>query len=599
MNLNDAMRKYAKATLGLAADATDEQIKSALGAALMEQRIDQATWASLRENKEVSGRQLVQQIIGEWGKGFEDRIITLIKEQKGATVPATTTVPAGTATTAAGGASGGNAGTVPGASTATLPAPGAMPTNPGELEAFVQHRMKGILEQVGVQLPANGQRVSPTQMLSRAASSGYLADPQSIRVKSPLERYSTVKVEARWPDNHKHKMLQGMRVTAPGEEGPGLGRPLDIPSQSDKAVVGVYFKWMAHQTWFGGDMPTKYRMTDHDWEVVKYMVHELPWTGYVGGTPGEGATEVSGQKLADVFHRGDTCVKAILDDSISGGIQAVPLVIDDALIIQPLLYGELFPLVTVVNIARGRRIHQATMSRPTFTSGIPEGTPIPLFDTTNFLGTLDASVFTAVGSMEIGLDFEEDTPSNVGAAVIMAYGEAALAWLDRVIPLGDGVSEPLGIFNTPGLTAVASANGSVGPLTMADAESLMFGVNKAYRTTRGGRNVLIGNETSYRRFRSIPLGSQWENSRAFGTDYANFTVLNAPYKVVPLIPNNWVAYANLGYYRMWRRLGMTTKIETAGKNLTLANTKLIVCRMRYAGLPEQAGAFSVMTDAPA
>lgn len=594
MNLTDAMRKYAKAQLGLAADATDEQIKAALGAALMEQRIDQATWASLRENKAVDGRQIIEQLIDGRLKGFEDRLTALLRPAPAAagTAAAGTAAAGGAAATTAGGGdkgAGGSAGT-------TVV---EMPKTPAEMETFVQNRMKAVFEQMGMQVPANGQRVSPTAMLSRAASAGFLADPASVRVKSPLERYSTVRAEARWPDGYKHMQLRGVRMTAPSEEGPGMGRPLDMPSVADKAVLGTYFKWCAHQSWFGGDMPVKYRMNDHDWEIVKYMVHELPWTGYVGGEPGEGGTEVNGQKLSDVFHRGDNCVKAILDDSISGGIQAVPLVIDDALIIQPLLFGELFPLVTVVNIARGRRVHQATISRPTFTSGIPEGTPIPLFDTTNFLGTLDASIFTAVGSMEIGLDFEEDTPSNVGAAVIAAYGEAALAWLDRVVAIGDGVSEPLGIFSTPGLTTVASANGSAGPLTVADAESLMFGVNKAYRTSRGGRNVFIGNEVSYRRFRSIPLGVGWENSRTFGPDYTNYQVLNMPYKIIPLIPNNWIAMCNLGYYRMWRRLGMTTKIETGGKTLTLANTKLIVVRMRYGGLPEQGGAFSVMTDAPA
>jgi HK97 family phage major capsid protein len=585
VQLTEAMRRYAKSHLGVAEGASDEQIKQALGAALFEGRVDSATWAGLQKNQAPDGRAVIEGIIDGRLKSFEDRIAALLGGQAGqaatGTAGAAVTAVAGTGTTGTAGGQGGG--------TAVL--------SPDQ-ESFVNNRIKTILEGMGFKdgqpppVPSGG-RVGPHELLVKMAAAG----GDGARLKSPLERYSQTVSEARWPSDHKHYPLRGMRMTYPGEEGPGRGRPLDIPSQAHKALLGAYVKWCSNVSWFGGEMPQKYRLNDHDKELIAYMVHELPWSGYVGGDV-ETGTPVAGEKLANVFHRGLDGVKAVLDDSVSGGINAAPVVIEDQLIITPLLYGELFPLVTVINLARGRRIHGATMGRPTFTSGIPEGTPIPLFDTTNFLGTFDASIFTAVGAMEIGLDFEEDSPSNIGATVTGLYGEAALAWLDRVIALGDGVSEPLGIFNTAGLTAVASANGAVGPLTVADAEGLMFGLNKAYRTARGGSNVFIGNDTAYRRFRSIPLGSTWANSRAFGPDYQNYTVLNLPFKIIPLVPNNWVSFANIAFYRMWRRLGMTIRVETAGRTLALNNTKMIIVRMRYGGLPEQGGAFAVLTDAP-
>lgn len=570
MVLTDAMKAYAKSHLGAGADATDDQIRPLLGAAVTDGRIPPDAWAGLHANKAVDPRGVITDIVRLEMKGLEDRISALVK---GGT-------PAAAAT--AGQQAAGNG--------TPAPAPAPAPLAP-ELERAVGAHVKSLVDGMGLGGGSPGGRLNPTEFLAKTAGA------DSVRLKGPLERYSQSRGEARWPGDHKHADLRNRRMTYPSEEGPGCGRPLDMASQADKALLGAYFKWCANSSWHGGEMPAKYRLTDHDRDLVAYMVHELPWTGFVGGGD-ESGTAVDGIKLSAVHHGGATGIKALLDDSVSGGINAAPIVIEDQLIIVPLLYGELFPLVTVVNIARGRRIHQATIGRPVFTSGIPEGTPIPLFDTTNFLGTFDLSVFTAVGAMEIGLDFEEDSPSNVGASVVAAYGEAALAWLDRVIALGDGVSEPLGIFNTAGLTTVASANGPAGPLTVADSESLMFGMRKEYRTSRGMRNVFIGNDVSYRRFRSIPLGSTWANSRAFGADYGNYQVLNMPFKVVNLVPNNWVAFANMAYYRCYRRLGMTVRVETAGRTLALNNSKLVVVRQRYAGAPEQGGAFSLLTDAP-
>jgi HK97 family phage major capsid protein len=237
------------------------------------------------------------------------------------------------------------------------------------------------------------------------------------------------------------------------------------------------------------------------------------------------------------------------------------------------------------------------MGTPTFTSGTPEGTAIALFDTTNFIGSLDTNVYTAVGAMELGLDLEEDSPANLGAAIIARYGEAAQQWLDRVTALGDGVTEPKGIFLTTGVTTVASANGPAGPLTMADAEALHFGVNKEFRVSRGGQNVFVGNEVAYRRFRAIPTAVGY-NTRAMGGALGDYTVMDFPYRIVPSVPNNWVSFLNLGYYRMIRRLGLSVKIETGGKELSLKNLQLIVVRMRYGGQVEQGGAVALMTDAP-
>jgi HK97 family phage major capsid protein len=567
MNVTKAMREFAQKTLGLKEDATDDQVKAALGQAMLEGKIDAAKLAELQGAKPPD----VKGYIEGGFKGLQDGFKSL---QDILTAGFAKITPQAAVT-----------------EQKPPPAPDQKPPAPPEAKAVTD-----VLVSLGL-VKQDGEKITPTGWLANKASEGAVGDPVRIRLKSPVERYSQAKSEARWPSTCKHVDLRNVRVTEPGEGPPGSGRPLDMPSQAEKAILGAYVKWCGNKSWSGGDMPAKLRLTQHDEDLLNYAIHELPWTGYVGGDEFTG-TEVRHEKLAEVFHKRVDGIKALLDDSTSGGIQAAPVVIEDQLIIAPLLTGELFPYVTVRTLTRGRRIHAATMSRPTITSGTPEGTAIGLFDTTAFIGTFDMNVYTAVGAMEVGLDFEEDSPADIGGEVTALYGDAAKAWLDMVIALGDGTTQPLGILNTPALVSVGSANGPGGPLTVADAEGLMFGLTKAYRTARNGKNVFVGNDVSYRRFRNVPLGSAWANSRAMGSDYGSYEVLGYPFAVIPDAPNTWISFFNPAYYRMYRRLGFTLRTVTDGKTLALANTKLLIMRMRWSGQLEQGGAAAVISDAP-
>jgi HK97 family phage major capsid protein len=556
MKITKALRDYFLAKGWItAADVSDDVVKSAVTAKLLSGELDAGKLHELQDEK--AG---VKGIVAQMVKEAMAPVLEAIAGLKGQNPPGPNPVP------------------VP------APTPTPTPTPAPDVNAEVSKAVREQLVKAGV-INADGTEVSPQHLFSKAAQAGWLGG--SPRVKSPLERYDQSRSAAHWGSDSKHLDLRGKRLTTPSPRGPGLGRPLDIPSKADEAIVGAYFKWALAANSPGEVLPRGLRMNEHDWELVKHAMHEMPWTGCLGGEWGE---SVDGAKLTDMQR------KALLDDSVSGGIWAVPLVLDDAIIMTPLLYGELFPLVDVVNLNQGRRIEAFTFGTPTFTSGIPEGTAIPLFDTTNFLGALDTVIQNAVGAMELGNDFEEDSPANIGAMVVARYGEAALQWLDMVVALGDGTTQPKGIFNTSGTTAVASASGAAGPLTIGDLEGLMFGVNKAYRTSKGGRNVYIGNEVSYRRFRGIPTGTAF-NTRAFGMDYGDYMALGFPYKIHPSIPNNKIAFVNMAWYRMYRRLGTQVKVERGGKELSLKNLTLIVVRMRYGGQLTSGGAAAIMTDA--
>tara|TARA_R110000824_G_scaffold120382_5_gene275671 strand:- start:11430 stop:13064 length:1635 start_codon:yes stop_codon:yes gene_type:complete len=405
----------------------------------------------------------------------------------------------------------------------------------------------------------------------------------NVRVKGAHEQYSDTKSAARYSEHHKNSFLRSRPAQL-------AGRNMDHSSELDKAIVGAWFKFCANAS-SRGQLPRGLKMTEHDKQLVQYAMHEKAWTGIINGSGSEdhGAIKVDNRKLSDFE------VKALIDDSTSGGLEAAPIAFDDAVILTPLLHGELFPLVNVINISRGRRIEGASIGNPTFAAGT-EGTALTVFDTSSFVSAFDTTVFEAVGGMEIGLDLEEDSPVNLGALVAQAYGEQALKWLDDQIANGDGTTEPQGVLNASGIGTVASANGTTGPPKVDDYEGLLFGVAKQFRNPADReRSVFCGTETSYQRARSIAVGSS-DVRRVFGHDHEDYRLLGHPYKISEQQGNTKVWFANLRHYRMYRRLGLNIRVETGGKELATKNLSLIVVRMRYGGKMEQGGAASVSTD---
>lgn len=167
--------------------------------------------------------------------------------------------------------------------------------------------------------------------------------------------------------------------------------------------------------------------------------------------------------------------------------------------------------------------------------------------------------------------------------------------LDKFVAIGDGVTEPLGIFNTAAPIVVESENGAGGKLTIGDLESLMFGLQKQYRFEAGALTAFVGNDLGYRRFRKIPVGPGDER-RVQGMDYGSYTAIDRPFKIQNDIPDGHFVYANLKRYRMYRRLGMTVRVVTDGLQLASSNQRAIVVRMRFGGQMETGNAVSLMTD---
>jgi HK97 family phage major capsid protein len=424
--------------------------------------------------------------------------------------------------------------------------------------------------------------ISPEVIFGKAAS-------MQIRVKGAVENYSKSRDKAYVPKRAGIKGNGDFRADA-GSQAMHCGRPMEHPSELDKAIAAVTFKMMLRGQLSPQDTPRGLRITDHDMDLWNWAVRNEKWTGYVDGKGnGDLGTSINRRMLNEMEY------KTLLDDSVSGGIEVAPVVFDEAIILTPVLYGELFPLVNVKNISRGRRMHSAAMVNPTFTSGVAEGTTIQPFNTAAFTTAFDTTIFSAVGAMEIGQDWEEDSPVDLGSSIIEQYGLKALEWLDRVIAVGDGVSEPQGIFNASGTTIVNSDNSAGGPPTISDLEGLLFGLPKQFRNEPGARCVYLSNDTGYRRVRAIQVGPGDER-RVLGYEEEEYKALGKPYKVQNNIANGLFLYANLARYRMYRRLGLTVRVETGGRTLALANLKLLVLRMRFGAQLELGAAAAVMPD---
>lgn len=476
--------------------------------------------------------------------------------------------------------------------TATLPTPPKKKTGAGtrripkrdddDRDAGNQDMAKVVRRQVRLAMRkmGGGGQVNPMATFSKHGR---------IRVKEAVEQYSTARKSAVYPQ------FRGVG----GKMGPHpfAGMParigdtnLDHPSDRDKAIALAWVRYMAAKSSGGKDLPRWLKLTDHDRELVAYAAQNEKWIGSMEDRDGNTVT-VNRRKLSELH------AKTLLDDSTSGGIEITPVVFDDALILTPVLYGELFPFVNVQNVARGRRVKSGSLVNPTFTSGIGEGTAITPFNTASYVSAFDTAIYPAVAAIELGMDFEEDSPVDLGGQVVEQFGFKALEWLDQKVAIGNGFNEPQGIFNAAAATLMNSTFGAGGPLTVSDFEGLMLqGLAKQFRTEPGAFLAFVSNDYTYRKARSIPVGPGDER-RVFGMDHASYKMLDMDYKVQNDIPDGYLAAVNLRRYRMYRRLGMQVRIETGGRQLALSNTRLIVVRMRYGGQLEIGGAAALMKDA--
>jgi len=417
----------------------------------------------------------------------------------------------------------------------------------------------------------------------------------NVRVKEAAEQYSATKGAMMYPMTTKagtpHPMA-GRQVCDYSMAGQG-GQPLEEPSQRDKAVTGAYCKMLCAARVRGGSRMFGYQaLPDHDKSLIQYGMNEMEWSGATDGGP---AADINRRKLTP-FEQ-----KALLDEAVSGGFEAVPAVFDDQVIQTPLLYGQLYPLVNTVPITRGSRIEGDVIGQVTGTWGSTEGTATTLFNTASYVSAFDTTIYKWRGAITIGLDFLSDSPVNFGQIVTQQYGNQLLHDLDDVVATGNGTTQPEGVMNKATVTSVAWG----GATSIGNYESLRFGVAEAeHQGNVISSAVFCGTETSYARVKGLPVGAA-DARRLFGTGtmgtngYDNHSIMDRPFKINTSLTNAQLFYAILARYRMYRRAGLVIKTTTEGQTLMLQNLLLMIAEARYGGQLERGACGAVTTTAPA
>lgn len=411
-----------------------------------------------------------------------------------------------------------------------------------------------------------------------------------IRVKEAVESYDGSRKSAVFPEKTK----RGGAHPLAGDPVRYNGESYNTVSERDKAQVGAWLKFhIATSPGIQGSMSADRvwaQLSEHDKSLLAHLAEKGEWYDCTSDTE---------TKTKGYMGKHGTGIKALIDDSTSGGTEAAPIVFDAMVIETPLLYGELFPLVTTVPLARGRRVEGVAVSTVTGSWGGVDETDISYFNTASYVTAFDTTIYRWQGAVRIGLDFLSDTPIDFAETFIRQYGERLLEELDDVIAIGNGTNQPEGVMNKTGTTSV----GFGGTTTLSNYESLRFAVKKAeHKGPVGKTAIFCGNETSYSRAIGIPV-SATDTRRVFGTmngpAYDSFSIMNRPYKINESLANTQVFYGIMARYRMYRRKDMVVRTSTEGAALIRANSMLIAVMARFGGQCERSQPFAKSTTAEA
>jgi len=429
-----------------------------------------------------------------------------------------------------------------------------------------------------------------------------------VRVKEAAEMYSDTKSTLTYPTmtkGGKPHPLAGQVVKDFSGNG---GRVMNTPSERDMAVVGAWGKFMCAEAQMKSKTLAWMKLRQHEKELILYAMENMNWGG---ATDGGDYHDIDNQKLSPVQQKG------LIDDSTSGGTEAVPIVFDDMIVSTPILNGELFPLVNLVPLDKGRRIQGARAGIVSSEWGGVDDTSVTLFDTSSYVSAFDTTIYRWQGSICIGLDFLSDTPVDFAQFLTTQYGEVMLKDLDNVIATGNGTTQPEGIMNKSGVASVlftqtSTVQSGLTVATLGDYEMLRFGVHKREHLPNLMKTaVFCSTDVNYQRAMSIPVGNS--DARRLNSvqqlgNYDGYTWMGRPYKINESFggydgtgagANTSIFYAIMGRYRMYRRRGLVIKNSVEGDTLIRRNEMLMVAMARYGGQLERAACACKTTTAPA
>ena len=451
MKLTQALKKHAEGSLGVAPGASDEVYETNICTAIRQGSLTAEKFSELATSVAENGA--VEKKVDPWDR-LGSVIDKAIEKRLGGQSP---------------------------------PAPAAPPpeNKPSEMETLIE---KSVEKAMASRAGYSGV-LSPDALIAAAPSS-------NPRVKSVIERFDRSRKGATYP------MVLKSGATHPlgGQQVRFGNRDLNISSQADKAVNAAILKWNVFVANFGAAI-AEGMLSQQEKDLRAYAMHELDWTGYVGGDGEHGGLPINERRLTDYE------MKALLNDATSGGSYAIPFILDQDVVLTPVLDNEIFPFVEVENLPMGNTVYGVSMVNPTLVSnGGPEGTAFSEQTTAGMIGQLTVTIYPVVFAVELGLDWQQDTPINWSQLIIQQLGLKLGEWLDRVVLTGQSSSanEPLGIFNTPAIGSVSASAASAGPLTVGDAHNLIFAIAKATRKAKGSWSTRRARDSRSPQAASLP-----------------------------------------------------------------------------------------------
>lgn len=551
MNLTDLLKKWLRDNCEVKEDATDDEYRAACGTALAIGKLKSEEFQKLTETPETKEAGALAKKLDQLTSGIGDLTTLMTEQAKAAAAPVPVDTPAD--------------------------APVEDKTVPtDDPESDPKPKTKAQPSEV-------------SKMIGRIG--GTPADEIDVQVKEAASHYDDTKKSLAFPTHQKSGREHPM-AGRPVMDFNERGRPMDEPSDLQRAISGAFAKFLVSTAQRGGSRTFGFQaLPQHDRELMHYAMEKMPWGG---ASDGGDYADINNRKLTP------TEQKALIDDATSGGLEAAPMVFDDMVIQTPLLHGELFPLVTVVPLERGRRVEGVSTGTVTSSWGGVDATAITLFNTASYVSAFDTTIFRWEGSIQLGMDFLSDTPIDFGAHITAQYGERLLEDLDDVIATGNGTTQPEGVMNKSGVTSVTWSSAT----SIGNYESTRFTIAKPeFRANVASSFVFCGTETSYQRCRALPVGAS-DARRLFGMDHfgasaGGYTFGGASYKINESLTNLQIFAAILARYRMYRRRGLTMRSSTEGDTLIRANELLMVAMARYGGQLERAACAALTSDAPA
>lgn len=548
MKLSKALRKHAIENLGVAADASDEDMKAAINSALTEGKLTGEKFAALLAEKDAPETDVKAELADAIG----ERIGAILEK---ALAPKTEVTPE-----------------------PKVEAPEPAAENSFDEDAFAE-KMSGVIgahvEKAMSNLPKPEAVETPDAW---DILKGAVDRDEDGNIKSnPLGRYADTK----YPAKREKGIGQGQQIMH-------NGKAMELSSESEKAMIGSWWKFTV--------CPEK--LTEHEKGIVAHIIENERFVGADANT-------LESRKLRmdernSIKSRFGTKAP-LIDDSTSGGQEAVPEWYDTHVITLPVLGGEVAPFVTMVDVPRGSEVESFTIGNPTFASGATEGSAVTLFDATSLMADYSPAIFRAHGGVEIGKNLMADAAVNLASVIISRYGAKAAEWVDEQICNGDGTTEPQGLKLASSTVDITPATPTTGPLVIGDLLNLLFGVTKAYRQAYAKQKMaFVMTDETYKDLRSIATGVTGDTRLIFGQDdIFGYSLFGVPVAIEENgMANTDVIFAQLGGYRLYKRQGLRFVRESGGQELVSSNSELIYADMRYGGQIERGGYAALIDSAP-